>query len=42
MVALIYIDGIEGELEQNETDSVEFKDQYKERLKRSATGVPSG
>ena len=35
MVALIYIDGIEGELEQNETNTVEFQEKYKERLKRS-------
>ena len=32
-MALTYIDGLEKELERNDTDSVEFQDQYKERLK---------
>ena len=38
-MALTYIDGIERELEQNDTDSVEFQDQYKERLKSLLTEI---
>ena len=36
-MALTYIDGLEKELERNDTDSVEFQDQYKERLKSLLT-----
>ena len=38
-MALTYIDGIERELEQNNTDSAEFQDQYKERLKSLLTEI---